>query len=76
MLFSFFFALPGLAFTSIIALIIQWKAEQDRKVALAGSRVKVVAKDVIASRKLVYAIALFPFITVAPGFAVLVYTWY
>jgi len=43
---------------------------------LANSRVKVVAKDVIASHKLLYAIALFPVITFAPGFIVLVYNWY
>ena len=35
-----------------------------------------MAKDVIASHKVLYAIALFPIIMFAPGLVVFIYSWY
>jgi glycerol-3-phosphate O-acyltransferase/dihydroxyacetone phosphate acyltransferase len=75
--FSACFAIPGLAITSVFGLAIQYKVEKDRKTALANSRVKKLAKDVVASHKIIYSMILAPVLTGLVAVSVLlIMAWY
>lgn len=60
LLTSLIFALPGLIFTACVGGLIKFIVEKERRKALAGSSVKIQARDVIASFKIIYGIMLFP----------------
>lgn len=57
---SLIFALPGLIFTGCVGGLIKFIVEKERRKALASSSVKIQARDVIASFKIIYGIMLFP----------------
>ena len=52
--------MPGLIFGLPFALFLQYLAEKERKKALAGSKVKISANDVVASYKILCAFVIFP----------------
>ena len=68
-------ALPGLLVSLPPALYLKFKAERERKKALAGSVVKITGSDVMASIKVTGGMALFPLVTacIASAFIVLNY---
>ena len=57
---SFSFALPGVLLGGPFALLLQYLSEKERVKALAGSKVKISANDVVASYKIVCAFVVFP----------------
>ena len=62
--------------TTGFGLAISYKVEQERKKALAASKVKVLAKDVIASLKIVYGVIIGPCITLGLGTITMIYYLY
>lgn len=52
--------MPGVVLGGPFALFLQYLAEKERKKALAGSKVKISANDVVASYKIVCAFIVFP----------------
>ena len=52
--------MPGLIFGLPFALFLQFLSERERKKALAGSKVKISANDVVASYKILCAFVIFP----------------
>jgi Co/Zn/Cd efflux system component len=74
---SLFFSLPGLIITSVFGFAILYKVEKDRKAALANSRVKNMAVDVVASHKIMYSMILSPILTALIVIAVVIaMAWY
>lgn len=54
------FVFPGMVITAFIGVIIRNMVEVERRKALAGSNVKLYARDVMASFKIVYGIMMLP----------------
>lgn len=52
--------MPGVILGGPFALFLQYLSEKERKKALAGSKVKISANDVVASYKIVCAFVIFP----------------
>ena len=49
-----------MVFSGPIALLLQYLAENERRKALAGSKVKIAANDVVASYKILCAFVILP----------------
>jgi glycerol-3-phosphate O-acyltransferase/dihydroxyacetone phosphate acyltransferase len=60
MSFSIVFALPGFIMLAPLGFFLRFLAEKERLVALAGSSVKIVGVDVMATRKIVSSLVLYP----------------
>lgn len=69
MCFAMTFALPGLIMLGPLGLLIAYQAEKERKLALAGSDVKVKGTDVMASYKALSCFLMYPvYLTVFTSF--------
>jgi glycerol-3-phosphate O-acyltransferase / dihydroxyacetone phosphate acyltransferase len=53
-------ALPGIVLTGPFIMVLEYLAEIERKKALAGSKVKISGKDVVASYKIMISTVIFP----------------
>ena len=53
-------AIPGLIISAPFALALSYLGEKERRKALAGSKVKILGKDVVASYKIICAVGMFP----------------
>ena len=60
MCFAMIFALPGVIMLGPLGLLIAYQAERERKLALAGSDVKVKGTDVMASYKVLSCLIMYP----------------
>ncbi|CAK74407.1 unnamed protein product (macronuclear) [Paramecium tetraurelia] len=67
------FAFPGYIMTIPITIILNMYAEKERKSALAGSKVKISGKDVVASFKVLASIIIVPISVFI--YTVLFYLW-
>ena len=57
---SLLFALPALFILTPLGLFLQYYAEKERVVALAGSSVKLTGIDVMASKKITASLVTYP----------------
>jgi len=73
---SLAFALPGLILMTPVGLYLRYLADQERKKALAGSTVKLMGVDVMASKKIMSAIVIFPLVCIVFTAALFVGTGY
>jgi glycerol-3-phosphate O-acyltransferase/dihydroxyacetone phosphate acyltransferase len=60
---SLLFTLPGWILTSWLNILINQRAEKERKVALSKSSVKLTGRDVVSSFRMLYGVICFPILT-------------
>ncbi len=60
LIFSGVIALPGVLLLGPFVMVLEYLSENERKKALANSKVKITGKDVVASFKIMTSIIIFP----------------